>query len=115
MILVVDASAIAAVLFDEPGGDTVRAHCRGETLLAPRLIDYELANVAWKRVRRQPADELVVMTALHGLRALRIDRRASRRRQSTSQGAIRRLTLRHSAVPLTTHTASHTAAWGQRP
>ena len=66
MILVVDASAIAAVLFDEPEGATVRAHRKDETLLAPALLDYELANAACQRVKRRRAGtgEIVALLAL---------------------------------------------------
>ena len=53
---VVDASALAAVLFHEPEGPLVLEACRGLRLLAPDLLDFELANVAVTRQRRQPAD-----------------------------------------------------------
>jgi predicted nucleic acid-binding protein len=76
MILVVDASAIASILFDEPEGPTIRAHCRGETLLAPQLIDSELANAAVKRMRRDPDRELWVSVMLSGLAVLGISRLA---------------------------------------
>lgn len=74
MTLVVDASAIAAVLFGEPEGATIRAHVRGETLVAPQLIDYELANVCWKKIRRRPEKQPQVLTMLAGLEALSIVR-----------------------------------------
>ncbi len=64
MILVVDASAVGAMLFEEPEADTIRAHIRGETVLAPQLIDYELANICWKRVRRQPETEVATLAML---------------------------------------------------
>lgn len=51
--VVVDASAIAAVLFDEPEAAPVRASVRGR-LLAPGLIRYELASVCLAKVRRFP-------------------------------------------------------------
>lgn len=63
MTLVVDASAVCAMLFEEPEAATVRAHIRGETVLAPQLIDYELANICWKKVRREP-DRLSDMLAM---------------------------------------------------
>lgn len=67
MILVVDASAAGAMLFEEPEGTTIRAHIRGETLLAPHLIDYELANACAKRIRKQPGDALKLLIMLQGL------------------------------------------------
>lgn len=52
---VVDASAIAALLFREPGAESLeRTLLGGRTLFAPALIEYELANVAWKKLRRHP-------------------------------------------------------------
>lgn len=52
--LVVDACAIAAMLFDEPARDTIRSRIRGAVLHAPRLIEFELANVCSKKARRDP-------------------------------------------------------------
>lgn len=74
MTLVVDASAIAAVLFAEEEGATVRAHVRGESLLAPQLIDYELANICWKRIRRTPGSQLEMLRMLAGVDTLSITR-----------------------------------------
>ena len=74
MTLVVDASAVAAVLFSEANGDTIRAHVRGESLLAPQLIDYELANICWKRIRREPMAGPGLLTMLSGVTALGIRR-----------------------------------------
>jgi predicted nucleic acid-binding protein len=76
MILVVDASAIASILFGEPEGATISAHCRGETLLAPQLIDFELANAAVKRIRRDPSREAWVLAMLTGFAVLPIARLA---------------------------------------
>jgi predicted nucleic acid-binding protein len=74
MTLVVDASAIAAVLFSETNGDTIRARVRGESLLAPQLIDYELANICWKRIRREPMAGPGLLTMLSGVTSLGIRR-----------------------------------------
>ena len=70
MTLVVDASAVAAILFDEPESATIRAHIRGETVIAPHLIDYELANASWKRIRKNPASEFQVLGMLDGLNGI---------------------------------------------
>ncbi|MEY4634326.1 MAG: hypothetical protein RJA55_124 [Acidobacteriota bacterium] len=72
MTLVVDASAVAAVLFQEPDGATIEAHTEGETLIAPHLIDYELANICWKRIRREPMAGPGLLTMLSGLASLGI-------------------------------------------
>ena len=74
MILVVDASAIASILFGEPEGPTVCAHCAGETLLAPELIDFEIANAALKRIRKHPDSEPWVLAMLMGLTVLPLSR-----------------------------------------
>jgi predicted nucleic acid-binding protein len=74
MTLVVDASAVAAVLFQEPDGATIDAHTEGETLIAPHLIDYELANICWKRIRREPTAGPGLLTLLSGLTSLNIKR-----------------------------------------
>jgi uncharacterized protein with PIN domain len=42
---VVDASAIAALLFGEPEADAVAAQLAGSRLVAPGLLPFELANV----------------------------------------------------------------------
>src|SRR5687768_614856 len=76
MLVVVDASAAAAVIFDEPEGATIAAHVRDETLIAPPLIDYELANVAWSKIRRSPERRAEVLAALSTSKAMPITRAA---------------------------------------
>ena len=51
--VVIDASALAAVLFDEPEAEPVRASVRGR-LIAPALIRYELASVCLSKMLRHP-------------------------------------------------------------
>ena len=46
MAVVVDASALAAVLFAEPGHESVARQLRGQEMHAPTLIDYELEKAA---------------------------------------------------------------------
>jgi predicted nucleic acid-binding protein len=52
---IVDASAIAALLFDEAEGPQILARIEGRRLAAPALFGYELANVCQMKCRRQPA------------------------------------------------------------
>jgi len=52
-LLVVDASAVAALLFLEPEADEVVEQLRGFDLAAPQLLAYEIASVAAMRVRRR--------------------------------------------------------------
>ena len=54
MAVVVDASALGAIMFGEPEGATLRAHLEGDTLLAPALIDYELMTLTLKKIRTRP-------------------------------------------------------------
>jgi predicted nucleic acid-binding protein len=51
---VVDASALAAVLFTEVGSGEIAAALGGGPLAAPGLIDLELASVCLKKCRRLP-------------------------------------------------------------
>jgi len=55
---VLDASAIAAAVFQEPGADKVQALLKsGRALHAPGLIHAEVAKVIWKRFRRGEIDQ----------------------------------------------------------
>lgn len=74
MILVVDASALAAVLFGEPEGVEMAAYLRDETLVAPSLIDYELANIGLKKIRRDAQREAQISGVLRGAKRLKMER-----------------------------------------
>ena len=52
--IVVDASALAALIFNEPEGEAVLHRCQGESLFAPQLLDYEMANICITKQRRDP-------------------------------------------------------------
>jgi predicted nucleic acid-binding protein len=62
--VVVDASAFAAIAFQEPGYDRVVPRLDGKAVYAPHLLAFELANVAWKKARRYPAKASVIVQAL---------------------------------------------------
>lgn len=51
---VVDASALAALLFGEPEAEAVAAQLKGARLVAPGLLAFELANVCLMKCRRHP-------------------------------------------------------------
>jgi predicted nucleic acid-binding protein len=74
MAVVVDASAIAAIMFGEPESATLVAHLADETLLAPTLIDYELTNLTLKKARRQPEMVSHLVLALRQALSLPISR-----------------------------------------
>jgi predicted nucleic acid-binding protein len=54
-VTVVDASAIAAVIFDEPESEPLVASIQGR-LLAPTLLRYELASVCTTKLARHPGE-----------------------------------------------------------
>ncbi|TVS13610.1 MAG: PIN domain-containing protein [Wenzhouxiangella sp.] len=47
--LVVDCSALAAVLFDEPARDSAALAMAGKALFAPDLLDHEIVSVSLKK------------------------------------------------------------------
>lgn len=73
-VKVVDASAIAAVLFGEPEADAVVKRLAGVRLAAPTLLRYEAASIAWKKIKRNPVQrgELLAAFALLDRMALTI-------------------------------------------
>jgi predicted nucleic acid-binding protein len=72
MILVVDASAISAIVFGESEGATIAAHIDGESLVAPTLFDYEMANIGWKKMRRHPDKHAALVAAMSRVPSLQI-------------------------------------------
>jgi predicted nucleic acid-binding protein len=51
-VKVVDASALAAVIFDEPEADRVDGQLAGADLVAPALLAFEMANICVTKLRR---------------------------------------------------------------
>lgn len=64
-VRVVDASAIAALLFGEPEAEEISNRLGDASLVAPGLFGFELANVCLMKIRRHPErrDELAVAFA----------------------------------------------------
>lgn len=56
-VKIVDASAVAAMVFQEPEAGDVAARLDGSRLIAPRLLMIELANVCAMKCRRHPEDQ----------------------------------------------------------
>jgi predicted nucleic acid-binding protein len=71
-VVVVDASALAAVVFCEAGSERIAERLEGVTLCAPSLLKFELANAAVTKARRQPKTAPKIFAAL----AIAIDDRA---------------------------------------
>jgi predicted nucleic acid-binding protein len=61
---VVDASALAALLFGEPDADLVAERLGDAALFSPSLVRYELASVYLKKVRRYPDQQAGLVSAL---------------------------------------------------
>ena len=66
-VKVVDASAIAALLFGEPEAEAVAGRLGDARLVAPALLHFELANVCLIKSRRHP-DQQPALTAAFRLR-----------------------------------------------
>lgn len=69
---VVDASALAAVVFDEPEAAPVMASVAGP-LAAPGLVRYELASVCAVKLARDPAQAKLTMQRYGLLERLAIE------------------------------------------
>ena len=53
-VKVVDASALAALMFDEPEAESVADRLRGAALIAPSLLQFEILNICVTKLRRRP-------------------------------------------------------------
>ncbi len=69
---IVDASAVAAVVFNEPEAEPIVASLRGR-LLAPTLLRYELASVCSSRLLRHPERRAEVLERYQLASALEIE------------------------------------------
>ncbi len=71
---VVDASAIAALVFAEPAQMRVKERLQNAELVAPALIEYEIAAVCVKKLKQYPASraEILAGHALSRQLALRV-------------------------------------------
>jgi predicted nucleic acid-binding protein len=65
-VKVVDASALAALVFGEPAAEEVSGRLRGGRLAAPNLLGYELANTCLKKIRARPAQRALLLQAFAG-------------------------------------------------
>ena len=72
-VKVVDASALAALLFAEPEAETIAERLEGARLVAPSLLDFELANVCLTKIRRQPSQREALRTAFGLADRLRVE------------------------------------------
>ncbi|MDX1623469.1 MAG: type II toxin-antitoxin system VapC family toxin [Gemmatimonadota bacterium] len=70
---VVEASALAALLFGEPAAEEVADRLGEGPLFAPTLLRYEVASVCLKKLRRNPERRDQLLDALGLLGELDID------------------------------------------
>lgn len=61
---VVDASALAALLFGEPEAEAIAGRLDGGRLVAPNLLAFELANVCLVKCRRHSGQREALLAGL---------------------------------------------------
>ena len=72
-VSVVDASALAALAFNESEAPAVAGILEGETLAAPALVIHELGNTCWKKCRRYPSFAAVLRRSFSDVLKLPIE------------------------------------------
>lgn len=73
VLKVVDASAVAALLFGEPEAEAIADTLQGTRLAAPALLPFEIANVCLVKIRRAPALQTLLLEALSLLESLSVE------------------------------------------
>ena len=71
--MVVDASALGALIFGEPQRYEVAARVAGFSLSAPDILPFELANLCLSKCRRQPASRDDLFAKYEMFREFNID------------------------------------------
>jgi predicted nucleic acid-binding protein len=121
-LAVVDASAVAAILFGEPAADDIVRRLGARELAAPSLLPYEIVSVAGGKVRRGeiPAETAAmaleafvrVSIALHDPDCLEVFRLTVRTRLTAYDAVY--LSLAHSlSADLVTLDAKLAGAWSR--
>lgn len=62
-VKVVDASALVALLLAESQAAAVASQLSGASLVAPHLLAFEVANTCLKKMRRDPGQEGILLSA----------------------------------------------------
>ncbi|GAB4236596.1 MAG: hypothetical protein OHK0028_13560 [Deltaproteobacteria bacterium] len=73
-VKVVDASAVCAVLFGEPGSAKISAVIENGVLAAPVLIDFEVASVCRKKIGMHPELREPLLSGFRLLQRFPVDR-----------------------------------------
>ena len=63
-ILVVDASALGALIFGEPQAEETDSRLEGGTMVAPPLLWFELASICLKKITAHPRQKKELLRAL---------------------------------------------------
>lgn len=90
--VVVDASALAAVVFDEPESVSVRRTLRDHLLHSTSLVDYELATTGLRKLRRDPSKTVVILAALQAAGRMQMSRTTPDMVQVATIAAVHNLT-----------------------
>lgn len=61
---VVDASAVAALIFGEPSGEAVKQAIAGAALMAPALLPIEICSVFLAKLKKEPSQRLGLVEGL---------------------------------------------------
>lgn len=72
-VKVVDASAVAALLFGELEGEAVAAGLQGFQLVAPALFPFEIANVYLTKARRERSQRDALRAAYQLVHRLKVE------------------------------------------
>ena len=62
-VKVVDASALGALIFDEPAAERLAEELSGAKLIAPALIHFELSSICLKKIHNHPFKKSRLLTA----------------------------------------------------
>ncbi|MBV9570744.1 MAG: type II toxin-antitoxin system VapC family toxin [Alphaproteobacteria bacterium] len=70
---VVDASALAALIFGEPEEKEIEARLAGHRLIAPTLLPFEMSSVCLKKLRKNPTARTAILARFAKLPSFPID------------------------------------------
>jgi predicted nucleic acid-binding protein len=70
MDILLDASAIMAIILNEPNKDIVIKLTKGSTLLSPEIISYEIGNALISLYKRRKLQEAEIMEAYNGFKKI---------------------------------------------
>ncbi|HEX5780170.1 MAG TPA: type II toxin-antitoxin system VapC family toxin [Xanthobacteraceae bacterium] len=70
---VVDASALASLIFAEPEASLIEARLRGHELAAPTLLPFEMSSVCLKKLRAHPDQRLEILARFRLLESMPIE------------------------------------------